>query len=143
MVLVGDACDNCKGKPNPDQSDIDGDARGDLCDDDMDGDGFNNDQDNCQKVPNRDQLDGDKDGIGDVCDNCPSVYNKNQSNKYFGRIGDACKTNVDKDKDGIPDHLDNCPYVSNPEQLNKDKHKDFFTNVKFNSCKKALYLHIF
>ena len=56
---------------------------------------------------------------------------------------DACKTNVDKDKDknGIPDQLDNCPYVSNPEQLNKNK--DFFTNVKFNSCKKALYLHTF
>jgi len=36
---VGLAIDNCSGITNADQSNIDGDALGDLCDDDIDGDG--------------------------------------------------------------------------------------------------------
>jgi parallel beta-helix repeat protein/predicted outer membrane repeat protein len=39
---VGEACDNCPNDLNSDQSDIDGDDLGDVCDDDLDGDGRNN-----------------------------------------------------------------------------------------------------
>ena len=37
---VADASDNCPSVPNTDQGNLDGDAFGDLCDDDIDGDGF-------------------------------------------------------------------------------------------------------
>jgi len=39
---VGDNADNCINKANFDQSDIDGDTQGDVCDSDMDGDGYAN-----------------------------------------------------------------------------------------------------
>ena len=37
---VGDPGDNCPDTPNPDQSDLDADGAGDVCDDDRDGDGL-------------------------------------------------------------------------------------------------------
>ena len=40
---VGDRADNCPEQPNPDQANLDGDAKGDVCDSDMDGDGYSND----------------------------------------------------------------------------------------------------
>lgn len=42
---IEDSLDNCPTIPNPDQSDIDNDGRGDLCDDDIDGDGIINGED--------------------------------------------------------------------------------------------------
>jgi len=39
---VLDGTDNCVGRPNPDQSNIDGDIKGDVCDPDIDGDGHSN-----------------------------------------------------------------------------------------------------
>ena len=72
--------DNCDLAPNPSQSDLDGDDRGDACDSDRDGDRFNDAFDNCPTVYNleptdingdglvNDQLDRDRDGIGTACD---------------------------------------------------------------------------
>jgi gliding motility-associated-like protein len=50
----------------PDQ---DGDDIADVCDDDIDGDGVDNDRDNCVTTANPSQADLDRNGIGDVCDN--------------------------------------------------------------------------
>lgn len=78
---IQDNLDNCPKIPNPDQSDIDKDglgkmvwvmfefhsvlkgtlSTGDLCDDDIDGDGILNPKDNCPLVPNPDQLDANSD----------------------------------------------------------------------------------
>lgn len=64
---VPDIRDNCVSLPNADQKDVNGNGRGDACDD-FDQDGIINAKDNCINVPNRDQRDTDGDGIGDACD---------------------------------------------------------------------------
>ena len=55
-------------RSNNDQSNIDSDDFGDLCDPDMDNDSFANEMDNCPRIPNRDQNDTDDDSIGNICD---------------------------------------------------------------------------
>lgn len=49
---------------------MDRDGRGDVCDDDRDGDKVLNlnGKDNCPNIPNTDQKDSNGNGIGDVCD---------------------------------------------------------------------------
>jgi hypothetical protein len=54
--------DNCDFDYNPNQSDIDGDDRGDACDNDVDGDVYPNERDNCPTVYNIELYDGDGDG---------------------------------------------------------------------------------
>src|SRR3989344_3563248 len=54
--VVPDSKDNCITKSNSDQSNSDGDSKGNACD-------------NCIFVANNDQKDSDKDGKGDACDN--------------------------------------------------------------------------
>lgn len=82
-----DTRDNCPSISNTDQSDIDSDAIGDVCDPDDDNDGIADAQDNCPAVANADQTDFDRDGAGDVCD-------------------------PDDDNDNVLDVLDACQYVS-------------------------------
>ena len=114
---IKDVCDNCPDDANLDQSDIDSDGLGDVCDTDMDGDNVTNVNDNCPTVSNPDQIDTDGDGVGDACDtdgdgdglttedNCNGVYNVNQT---------------DTDGDGIGDACDNCPLIPNADQLDTD-----------------------
>jgi len=92
---ISNEIDNCPFVANADQSDIDGDGIGDVCDDDMDGDEVLNSDDNCMMQANPDQLDNDFDGIGDVCDN-------------------------DDDNDSVLDDDDNCPLNANPGQSDLD-----------------------
>lgn len=64
---VPDIRDNCVNIDNFDQVDVNGNGRGDACDD-FDKDAILNINDNCPNAPNRDQIDSDHDGLGDVCD---------------------------------------------------------------------------
>jgi hypothetical protein len=92
--LVDYSDDNCPVTANSDQSDVDADHVGDVCDicTDTDFDGYGNPNfvsnecpaDNCPDVSNADQYDFDGDGKGDVCD-------------------------TDDDNDGWTDAIDNCP----------------------------------
>ena len=51
---VGDASDNCVDQANADQANLDGDAKGDECDADIDGDGHPNGKENAQGSDPRD-----------------------------------------------------------------------------------------
>jgi subtilisin-like proprotein convertase family protein len=65
---IPDSTDNCPSIANVDQSDLDNDNIGDVCDDDIDGDSILNGDDNCPNTPNADQADSNGNGIGDACD---------------------------------------------------------------------------
>lgn len=84
---IDNAKDSCPNAYNPKQKDTDSDKIGDVCDDDIDGDGAKNpigivdeegkiviekwtkDMDNCLFVVNTGQTDINKDNIGDTCEN--------------------------------------------------------------------------
>jgi len=71
---VIDSADNCSEVSNADQSDIDRDGLGDVCDPlnnllpDEDGDLVPDEEDNCPSVANENQADEDGDGVGDACE---------------------------------------------------------------------------
>ena len=69
------------------EGDLDRDGEGDLCDDDMDNDTWDNFGDNCPMASNEGQEDSDGDFVGDICDNCPMLSNAGQE---------------DSDQDGKP-----------------------------------------
>jgi hypothetical protein len=81
---VADTVDNCVSVANPDQLDIDGNGRGDVCDD-WDKDGRLNPADNCPSIPNTSQSDEDVDGIGDACDEEESRFT--ERNKWVPWAG--------------------------------------------------------
>jgi hypothetical protein len=70
--LVPDVTDNCPLLANAEQTDLDNDGIGDLCDSlvDIDQDGIDDRRDNCPDQPNPEQRDLDGDGLGDACDVC-------------------------------------------------------------------------
>jgi hypothetical protein len=51
---VNDAADNCPSQANADRSDIDHDGKGDVCDQDMDGDGHANAKERAHGTDERD-----------------------------------------------------------------------------------------
>jgi len=89
-----DKVDNCWTKYNPDQKNTDGDSEGDVCDDDIDDDGWYNDIDNCKGIANN-QDDSNANGVGDECD-------------------------LDVDGDGVQNEFDNCFFIANADQLDSD-----------------------
>ena len=131
---VGDADDNCLSTPNTDQSDIDGDLMGDVCDDDIDGDGKLNPADNCDGpevnwnntdvgldmdqdgcLDSTEDTDDDADGISDVADKCSGPAFKQQwsSTAANDHDSDGChdqEEDADDDDDGVEDLAgDDCP----------------------------------
>ena len=120
--------DNCPSVSNADQANLDGDAFGDSCDNDKDGDGFTSDFDlndlNAfySTDPDGDGVDSsgkshyenniclkppgcnDNDPCITVCyvppqDNCPIIYNSDQNDLDNDNIGDVC--DLDADGDGL------------------------------------------
>ncbi len=102
--------DNCKFFPNLDQSDVDNDGLGDLCDLDVDGDLI---CDACVTMkPLAQTMTCDEVHETEQCeyrdiksflfpDNCPDVFNPDQMNDDEDEYGAAC--DLDKDNDGICD----------------------------------------
>jgi len=70
---IQDPNDNCPLIFNPNQSDVDGNGQGDVCDGDSDGDGVLNLNDNCPLVINPAQTNSDEDDFGDACDSNPAI----------------------------------------------------------------------
>ncbi|MCB1743206.1 MAG: matrixin family metalloprotease, partial [Gammaproteobacteria bacterium] len=66
QVIIDPAIvDNCPAVINQGQSDLDGDGRGDACDEDMDGDGLSNEDERTLHATNPLLADTDGDGLGD------------------------------------------------------------------------------
>ena len=103
-----DTVDNCPNTANANQDNLDGDAFGDVCDDDIDGDGYNNSAD-AFPLDNTEWSDTDQDGVGDNSDNCINLANPNQEDANNDGVGDACEVGNDDDNDGVSNNLDNCP----------------------------------
>lgn len=116
--LGDDGKDNCPVVSNADQSDLDGDVAGDLCDTDIDGDGLSNETeaalslnprgtdtdgdsvpDNLDAFPSdpTQQSDTDGDLVADPLDNCVNVSNADQADIDADRTGDVCDSDIDGD----------------------------------------------
>ena len=112
---IYDFLDNCPSTPNTNQSNIDGDLLGDVCDPDIDDDGIDNVID-AFPYDSLETTDNDSDTIGDNSDNCVDYANTNQSNIDGDLLGDVC--DADMDNDGVANIIE--IYFGGDETNNSD-----------------------
>lgn len=113
--------DNCRLIPNTDQSDVDADGLGDVCDiseDDIDGDGILNINDNCPSVHNPLQINTDNDAEGNACDFDDD--NDGLSDITESTIG-SNPLLIDSDADGVADANEDFDFdgVSNIQEISQ------------------------
>ena len=89
---VDNGVDNCPDISNANQDNIDNDLWGDVCDPDVDNDGFPNEEDAFES-DNTEWFDVDEDGVGDNADNCSHIQNQDQA-PGTGDLGAACDDNT-------------------------------------------------
>ncbi len=100
---ISNLFDNCPYLANVDQADHDTDGSGNVCDEDIDGDGFSNSKEssagtkiwNALSFPSG--LDTDGDSVLDVFDNCIFISNVKQWDRDSDQIGDDCDDDLDGD----------------------------------------------
>lgn len=115
---IVDTDDNCPDSANPDQSDLDADTIGDMCDLDIDGDGVPNTEDTFP-LDGTESNDNDADGTGDNADADDDNDNVLDINDAFpfdnaeatdsDNDGIGNNADTDDDNDGVLDVNDNCP----------------------------------
>ncbi len=104
---ITDNLDNCPDDPNPGQLNTDGDALGDVCDNDDDNDGLT---DNLENSIGTDPLLADTDGDG-LSDGEEVGYDGDSDTYTPGQ--DLNPLSVDTDGDGLNDGVDPIPLVVN------------------------------
>jgi len=133
-----DGSDNCPLDENANQLDTDGDASGDACDSDDDGDGLTDTQETALGT-NRLVADTDSDGVVDGLDAFPTNAQESGDNDNDGSgnnadtdddndgLSDSVEAGLgsnpnssDSDQDGIREAIDNCVLIVNPGQANND-----------------------
>ena len=113
-----DGCDNCITIANADQSDLNGNRVGDVCEylgEDNDGDCY------CEGLPRAG-------GMPTCLSNpaCPQMLgiadcdDTNPNANWWDDNGECTVDQGDPDQDGVLSHEDNCPDVANPDQLDRD-----------------------
>jgi len=122
--------DNCPFVSNSDLVDTDSDGVGNVCDEDDDNDGVNDELDVFPLDP-QEARDNDLDGIGDNSDNCIFDENPNQNDLDDDGKGDAC--DLDDDNDGVEDENDAYPFDLNRSGDRDFDGSDFFEEERANT----------
>jgi len=119
---VGDNFDNCTLVSNPEQRDSDSDGYGNICDPDINNDGFVDEVDrklfdDLRNSQNSVSPHADFDGDTYVWDSDLRIF----ESKYLQRPGPSyIFPETDGDSDGIIANLDNCPTIPNTDQADAD-----------------------
>ena len=123
---IADPFDNCPSTANSDQADLDGDGIGNVCDDDIDGDGHNNGTDILATYP---------------AATYPSLLSSGDDKfsldptEWADTDGDGIGDNIDPDADGdgIPDRIESAITgldLLNASDASSDLDGDGYTNLQ-------------